>query len=294
MKKTKNFIVATVLIMLLTSLFITATPTYSVGSGYVYSLWIGVQNGALTVDEALSDIMFYYNAGVIPASEIDYGLLNGYFPGYRDYFISQGIPLSGGSPQSAVTETQQESAHVQESTSDNQPKSEKLADKKNVEAGIKEPTAEEIDAAWEKNERVEPTCTEVGKIIETNSITGETRETEIPMVAHDYAETDRVEPTCTEDGIITYTCSVCGDTYTESIPATGHDSGEWVVTTETGLFSAGSQELRCTIDGAVLDTQEIPQTAPISLTVAIVICVAIIAVIAIIVLILIRKHKTKS
>lgn len=43
-----------------------------------------------------------------------------------------------------------------------------------------------------------------------------------PACQHEYAATDRIEPTCTEDGRITYTCIKCGDTYSESIPALGH------------------------------------------------------------------------
>lgn len=108
-----------------------------------------------------------------------------------------------------------------------------------------EPTQEEIDAAWEETERTEATCTEDGKIVYTNSITGDTKEESIPAAGHDYEVTETADATCTEDGTNTYTCKVCGDTYEEAIPATGHTEGEWKVTKEAGLFSTGSKEVTC-------------------------------------------------
>ena len=153
-----------------------------------------------------------------------------------------------------------------------------------------EPTQEEIDAAWEETERTEATCTEDGKIVYTNSITGDTKEESIPAAGHDYEVTETADATCTEDGTNTYTCKVCGDTYEEAIPATGHTEGEWKVTKEAGLFSTGSKEVTCEKCGEVLDAEEIPQTCPLPLAVVIGVVVAVVVIIGAIV-VLVRRRK---
>ena len=153
-----------------------------------------------------------------------------------------------------------------------------------------EPTQEEIDAAWEETERVEATCTEDGKIVYTNSITGDVKEESIPAAGHDYEVTDTTEAACTEDGKNTYTCKVCGDAYEEAIPATGHTEGEWKVTKEAGLFSTGSKEVTCEKCGEVLDAEEIPQTCPLPLAVVIGVVVAVVVIIGAIV-VLVRRRK---
>ena len=94
--------------------------------------------------------------------------------------------------------------------------------------------------------------------------------------------------TCTEQ---VFTCSICGDSYEEVLPATGHDAGEWVVVKETGAFSEGTKELQCTKDGAVLETEMIPQTFPVSLGVVVGICVGVVVIVAGIVIIVVRMKK---
>ena len=99
-----------------------------------------------------------------------------------------------------------------------------------------------------------------------------------------------MEATCTEDGKIVYTNSITGDVKEESIPATGHTEGEWKVTKEAGLFSTGSKEVTCEKCGEVLDAEEIPQTCPLPLAVVIGVVVAVVVIIGAIV-VLVRRRK---
>lgn len=226
---------------------------------------------------------------------------DGYLLGYVDQLKAEGwIPqdftpagskTSNTSSAEAKTETPAETPN-ETSTSDNkQPeKTEKNNKSETKTETKKEPTQEEIDAAWEETERVEATCTEDGKIVYTNSITGDTKEESIPVAGHDYEVTDTTEAACTEDGKNTYTCKVCGDAYEEAIPATGHTEGEWKVTKEAGLFSTGSKEVTCEKCGEILDTEEIPQTCPLPLAAVIGIVVAVVVIIGVIV-VLVRRRK---
>ena len=218
---------------------------------------------------------------------------DGYLLGYVDQLKAEGwIPqdftpagsqTSNTSSVEAKTETPAETPN-ETSTSDNK-QPEKTETKTETK---KEPTQEEIDAAWEETERVEATCTEDGKIVYTNSITGDVKEESIPAAGHDYEVTDTTEAACTEDGKNTY--KVCGDAYEEAIPATGHTEGEWKVTREAGLFSTGSKEVTCEKCGEILDTEEIPQTCPLPLAAVIGIVVAVVVIIGVIV-VLVRRRK---
>jgi len=202
---------------------------------------------------------------------------DGYLLGYVDQLKAEGWIPQDFTPAETPNET---------STSDNK-QPEKTETKTETK---KEPTQEEIDAAWEETERVEATCTEDGKIVYTNSITGDVKEESIPAAGHDYEVTDTTEAACTEDGKNTYTCKVCGDAYEEAIPATGHTEGEWKVTREAGLFSTGSKEVTCEKCGEILDTEEIPQTCPLPLAAVIGIVVAVVVIIGVIV-VLVRRRK---
>ncbi len=115
---------------------------------------------------------------------------------------------------------------------------------------------EEIEAAWEETDRIESTCTEIGHVHYTNSITGETKTEELPLADHNYVENERKEATCTEAGVITYACEVCGDTYTEEIPALNHEY-EWVTTKEATLFTPGEEQYICKNCGDISETREI-------------------------------------
>lgn len=207
-------------------------------------------------------------------------------------FTPAGSQTSNTSSVEAKTETPAETS-TETSTSDNkQPeKTEKNNKSETKTETKKEPTPEEIDAAWEETERVEATCTEDGKIVYTNFITGDTKEESIPASGHDYEVTDTTEAACTEDGKNTYTCKVCGDAYEEAIPATGHTEGEWKVTKEAGLFSTGSKEVTCEKCGEVLNTEEIPQTCPLPLAAVIGIVVAVVAVFGIVIIVVKKKNK---
>lgn len=197
-------------------------------------------------------------------------------------WIPQDFTPAGSKPSStAQTETKAEPP------ADNQAASSETKEQPETKA---EPTQEEIDAAWEETERTEATCTADGKIVYTNSITGDTKEESLPATGHDYEITETADATCTEDGANTYTCKVCGDTYEEAIPATGHTEGEWKVTKEAGLFSTGSKEVTCEKCGEILDTEEIPQTCPLPLAAVIGIVVAVVVIIGVIV-VLVRRRK---
>lgn len=210
-------------------------------------------------------------------------------------FTPAGSKTSNTSSAEAKTETPAETPN-ETSTSDNkQPeKTEKNNKSETKTETKKEPTQEEIDAAWEETERVEATCTEDGKIVYTNSITGDTKEESIPAAGHDYEVTDTTEAACTEDGKNTYTCKVCGDAYEEAIPATGHTEGEWKVTKEAGLFSTGSKEVTCEKCGEVLDAEEIPQTCPLPLAAVIGIVVAVVAVLGIVIIVVKKRNKNRQ
>ncbi len=61
------------------------------------------------------------------------------------------------------------------------------------------------------------------------------------------------EPDCENGGYTTHTCSKCGDSYVDSeTEALGHTEGEW----ET--LEDGSKELRCTVCGELLDSEDAP------------------------------------
>lgn len=207
-------------------------------------------------------------------------------------FTPAGSKSSNTSSAEAKPETPAETSN-ETSTSDNkQPeKTEKNNKSETKTETKKEPTQEEIDAAWEETERVEATCTEDGKIVYTNSITGDTKEESIPATGHDYEVTDTTEAACTEDGKNTYTCKVCGDSYEEAIPATGHTEGEWKVTKEAGLFSTGSKEVTCEKCGEVLDTEVIPQTCPLPFAAVIGIVVAVVAGFGIVIIVVKKRNK---
>lgn len=206
-------------------------------------------------------------------------------------FTPAGSKSSNTSSVEAKPETPAETSNETSASDNKQPeKTEKNNKSETKTETKKEPTQEEIDAAWEETERVEATCTEDGKIVYTNSITGDTKEESIPTTGHDYEVTDTTEAACTEDGKNTYTCKVCGDAYEEAIPATGHTEGEWKVTKEAGLFSTGSKEVTCEKCGEILDTEEIPQTCPLPLAAVIGIVVAVVVILGVIV-VLVRRRK---
>ena len=103
--------------------------------------------------------------------------------------------------------------------------------------------------------KVEPTCTAVGELTEACSVCGFEKKSEIPMIAHDYADAtctapktckncpatdgealghdeqyDVVPPTCTEAGYTAITCSRCDYTSTKDpVDALGHDEQYEVV-----------------------------------------------------------------
>ena len=153
-------------------------------------------------------------------------------------------------------------------------------------------TTADYDAAWEETDRVEPTCSEPGEVVRTNSITGLTETEEIPVIDHVYEITDQVDATCTEDGTIVYTCTICGDSYEEAIPALGHDDGEWIIVKAAEPFTTGLKELQCTRCNEVLDSEVLPQTFPLPLWAVILIGAGTAG--AVVVIVVIARKKTSA
>lgn len=78
-------------------------------------------------------------------------------------------------------------------------------------------------------------------------------------IAHSSLKTDETPATCTENGRKIVTCTDCGTVVSdETLTKLGHDAGEWVTTVKPTATTRGQAELRCTRDGFVLDTKELP------------------------------------
>ena len=118
--------------------------------------------------------------------------------------------------------------------------------------------------------KVEPTCTAVGELTEACSVCGFEKKSEIPMVAHDYADAtctapktckncpttegealghdekyEVIDPTCTEAGYTAITCSRCDYTSTKDpVDALGHDEQYEVV--PPTCTEAGITNITCT------------------------------------------------
>ena len=104
----------------------------------------------------------------------------------------------------------------------------------------------------------EPSCIVSGMAEYVCNICGDTYLEELPVTdTHDYQETIVDEAACEKEGLVRYTCSVCGDTYEEAIPALEHIPVE-VVAVEAGFLSPGRLERRCSVCGALLDSNMIP------------------------------------
>ncbi|MCL2864400.1 MAG: hypothetical protein FWE25_02545 [Lachnospiraceae bacterium] len=81
--------------------------------------------------------------------------------------------------------------------------------------------------------RIEPTCTEVGEIIQTCVRCGyRTYEPYGEVLEHQWEESITREATCEEAGELTFTCVHCDRTVTEEIPPLGHDFGAWEIVFE--------------------------------------------------------------
>lgn len=108
----------------------------------------------------------------------------------------------------------------------------------------------------------EPTCTEKGEKVQTCSVCGDVKRTEIDALGHD-EQYNTTEATCTEDGTKITTCSRCDYKKTETLTATGHTEvpiGEYKPATcgEAGM-TAGK---KCSVCGDILEAQtEIPISA---------------------------------
>ena len=138
-------------------------------------------------------------------------------------------------------------------------------------------TKEEYEAAWEEIDRVDATCTEDGKIVYTNDLSGLEKEETIPMLEHDYVSTNKIDATCTKDGEETFTCSICGDEKTEVIEASGHKSGDWEIVKKSGLLTKGEKQKVCKKCGEVLESETIDSIIPIWVVVIVVLLIIAIA-----------------
>ena len=110
-------------------------------------------------------------------------------------------------------------------------------------------------------EVVPPTCTAPGYTKQTCTVCGDIHipeDSETPVVEHSYGDAVTTGPSCTAPEIITKTCTVCG--FVETVagdPATGHTMGEWIVDTEAGCETTGSQHKECA-NCDHTETEEIP------------------------------------
>ena len=104
------------------------------------------------------------------------------------------------------------------------------------------------------------TCTSIGYTTYTCENCGHTFiADETAKAAHDYDITVTA-PTCTELGYSTYTCKDCGETYrTDEVAALGHIPSDWIIDTPATIENEGSKHIECTVCGAVLQTETIPQ-----------------------------------
>ena len=149
-------------------------------------------------------------------------------------------------------------------------------------------TKEEYEAAWEETDRVDATCTEDGKIVYTNNLSGLEKEETIPMLGHDYVSTNKIDATCTEDGEETFTCNICGDEKTEVIEASGHKAGDWEVVKKSGLLTKGEKQRVCEKCGEVLESETINSIIPVWV---VVIVIGLIIAGAVSAFIYRKKHK---
>lgn len=78
---------------------------------------------------------------------------------------------------------------------------------------------------------------------------------------HSFSYKVTVEPTCMEEGLRTCTCTVCGYSCEEVMATVDHTAGGWTVVEESTLGYAGTEELRCSVCSALLDTREVPALA---------------------------------
>ncbi|MBR2730288.1 MAG: hypothetical protein IKD92_10610 [Lachnospiraceae bacterium] len=82
-------------------------------------------------------------------------------------------------------------------------------------------TTDELVAATDVSEVINPTCTEAGKYIYLDG-----HEEEIPALGHEIVEDAAIDATCTETGLTAGShCAVCGEVIVaqEEVPALGHD-----------------------------------------------------------------------
>lgn len=136
----------------------------------------------------------------------------------------------------------------------------------------------------------EATCKDEGEKTVTCTVCGETKTEKIPKTEDHKWDEGKVttEAACTEDGVMTYTCTVCGKTRTETIPAAGHTPGDWEVTKQPTLLSAGEKVQKCTVCGEVLANEEIPAKTGELIGI---LCAAGAAVIAVIAAVIVKKKK---
>ncbi len=101
-----------------------------------------------------------------------------------------------------------------------------------------------------------PDCENGGYTTYTCSICGDSYIADkTSSTGHDY-DSVVTAPDCENGGYTTHTCSHCGDSYTDNeVPKNGHTEGQWVT------LEDGSQELRCTVCGELLDTKAAPEYA---------------------------------
>lgn len=112
---------------------------------------------------------------------------------------------------------------------------------------------------YQEKEKIAATCDAKGSVTYECANCSDIYTVDLQQLTHEYTPPVTFAPTCTKEGYTSETCKYCGDIKkTNIIEATGHDDGEWTTVLEAELGVPGSKELRCTKCNELLDTEEIP------------------------------------
>ncbi|MCH5197516.1 MAG: hypothetical protein J1E34_01305 [Oscillospiraceae bacterium] len=114
------------------------------------------------------------------------------------------------------------------------------------------------------DERIEPTCTEVGYTqgahcrlcMKINGVPGADYQHEIPAKGHSAVVDEKVAPTCTENGLTSGShCETCGEVLVEQIviAALGHETGNWKIVSLPSAEADGLMTKTCTRCGEVVE-----------------------------------------
>ena len=111
---------------------------------------------------------------------------------------------------------------------------------------------------YQEKEKIAATCDAKGSVTYECANCSDIYTVDLQQLAHEYTPPVTFAPTCTKEGYTSETCKYCGKIKkTNIVEATGHDDGEWTTVLEAELGVPGYKELRCTKCNELLDTEEI-------------------------------------